>query len=207
MENVTVFDLETIPDESKIDIFPLKLNTRLVDPQKIAEDKTKKEATRDKDMGLDPNFGKICCCSFRDKDKTSTLLSESESELIMEIWNVLANYQQFVTFDGNRFDVPFLIKRSWLLDIYPTVKIDNKKYYTGNHLDLRVILNNWNDYATGTLDFYCQLKLGRGKAGGMDGSMVYPLWQERKLEKIKEYSTDEIELLWELFLSMKGFYY
>jgi len=208
MNDVTVFDLETIPDESKIHLLPEpKARGNLTDPRKIAEDIKKKKEEQAGKMGLDPNFGRICCVSFRDKDKVSSILSENESELLLETWNVLANYKQFATFNGHTFDVPFLIKRSWLLGIVPTVKIDNRKYRIGNHLDLRAILNNWNEYESGTLDFYGRLKLGKGKTEGVDGSMVYPMWQEKKFDEIKEYAEDDAELTWQLFVSMKDYYF
>ena len=74
MNDVITLDLETIPNESKIHLLPEpKLNAKLVNPQKIAEDIKKKKTKQLEEMGLDANFANICCVSFRDKDKASTL--------------------------------------------------------------------------------------------------------------------------------------
>lgn len=208
MNNVTVFDLETIPDESKLHLLPKpEPDSRLKDPRKIAEDIKKKKGEQIKTAGLDPNFGRICCVELRNHQGASSILYKSETDILKEIWNVLSEFQYFATFNGLSFDVPFLLKRSWFAGVKPSVKIDMAKYRIGNHFDLRAILNNWDNYASGTLDTYGQLKLGKGKTEGMDGSMVYEMWKNGRFDEIKKYAEDDAELTWELFLSMKGYFF
>lgn len=208
MDNTVCFDIETIPDESRVNLLPEpEAKGNLKDPLKIAADIEQKRAVQVAKMALESNFGQICCVAFRDKDRVFSILDKSESKVLKETWSILQKYPFFVTFNGLPFDVPFLIKRSWLAGIQPTTKIDCAKYRLGNHFDIRALLNNWDNYATGKLDFYNRLKFGEEKPEDVDGSMVYSLWQEGRFKEIVDHAEDDVERTWNLFLSMEGYYF
>jgi len=208
MDNTVCFDIETIPDESKVDLLPVQYaRGNLKDPSKIAADLEQKKQSQIGKMSLESNFGKICCVAFKDKDRTFSILDASEVKVLKETWLILQKYPFFVTFNGLLFDVPFLIKRSWLAGIRPTTKVDLARYRIGNHFDVRALLNNWDNMAKGKLDFYGQLKLGMAKGNDVDGSMVYALWQEGKFKEIQDHAESDVEITWKLFLSMQGYYF
>ncbi len=56
----------------------------------------------------------------------------SEEELIKKFWEIVPNYQEIITFNGNKFDIPFLLYRSLKHKIRPTYAILDKEY----HIDL-----------------------------------------------------------------------
>jgi DNA polymerase elongation subunit (family B) len=56
----------------------------------------------------------------------------SEEELIKKFWEIVPNYQEIITFNGNKFDIPFLLFRSLKHKIRPTYSLLDKEY----HIDL-----------------------------------------------------------------------
>lgn len=57
---------------------------------------------------------------------------KSEREIIEKFWQIVPNYQEIITFNGNRFDIPFILFRSLVHRIRPTMSLLDKDY----HIDL-----------------------------------------------------------------------
>lgn len=201
MRNAVVLDFETIRDPKAVPFIPEKGPRDRTDPaEKLA---------------FDSNYIMPCVAGFcTATDAWSIGLDDfadvngqcPEYWLIEAVWDELAKFDTVVTFNGFSFDVPLLLKRSWFHGIKPTKIISTRKYAVENHIDVRMVLGNWDSYARGNLDLYAALKFGERKTDGVDGSKVQGLWDAKEYRKIHEYCKDDCRLTWKLFESLKGFY-
>lgn len=209
-------DIETIADPSKIDqLPPVEAAKSLKDSAKIQADiAEKQQAQRDK-MGLDPTTNLICSLATRDVDtgeENAWLLNpdlSNEREILENFWELAHQYDKFVTFNGIAFDVPVIRFHSMIHQVRPSVDIACNKYRIDNHIDIRMILANGDQYAKGDQDYYCKLILGpdQGKPAGIDGSMVQQFWDAGLYNEIKEYNMDEVRKLRLLYHRLLGYYY
>lgn len=214
MYKTICFDLETIADKSVIPLLPpVEAKRNLKDPAKIKADIEQKEADRLSKLGLDPATARICCFGWFDGEagkaynymlEAETL--EAEKKLLQKAWDILSTGDHFVTFNGNQFDVPMLLMRSLVNHVRPAIQISTKKYTITNHTDVRAVLNNWNDYKPGTLDFYSRLLLGRTPKGDFDGSQVQDMWDMELYDDIAKYCMDDCEPTYQIFELMQKYY-
>lgn len=226
MSDILVTDIETIPNMDVVDLMPEpKAHGGLKDPVKIAADIEKKKAEAVDKMGLDPNFGRICVIGYavRDgqrRDRPEGILTsdhhlaeatdDAEKELLAAFWEKAKSHGRIATFNGAGFDIPFIMRRSWLLGVEPTRTFETVawKCATGeaNHIDVRLVLSGGDTKAKGTMDLYGKLKLGCGKTEDMDGSQVWDYWQAGRIDEIRNYCKDDCSRTLELLESLYGYY-
>ena len=204
------FDLETIADRTMMGILPeIKPNGRLTDPAKIAADIEEKKNKQIADMGLDPMMNMICCagwCSERGSGCLSieTDTHEAEKKLLIDFWDLLSEYDYFITFNGRSFDLRCMLLHGITHGIRPSVNIDKGRYNKGNHSDLRLILAGDNQFAKGKLDFFAQKYLGDQKTKGIDGEMVQSYFDMGLHEDIAEYCRKDAELTYQLYQKVEA---
>jgi uncharacterized protein YprB with RNaseH-like and TPR domain len=206
------FDLETIANPLRYDdLPPVEPSSRLKDPEKIKADLEEKKLVQMESMGADKWLNMICVASFRDIEKKTTkslVLGKDmdEKTLLEAIWAELWQYQRFVTFNGMEFDVPVLNAHSCLHRVQIAVTISTRKYYIDNHVDLRMLLNNWDKFGKGTFDFFCKIFLGRGKPEHIDGSYVQHYWDCGLVNDIVAYCEDDVNQLDLLYNRVRGYF-
>ena len=204
------FDLETIADRTMMGILPeIKPSGRLTDPAKIAADIEEKKNKQIADMGLDPMMNMICCagwCSERGSGCLSieTDTHEAEKKLLIDFWDLLSEYDYFITFNGRSFDMRCMLLHGITHGIRPSVNIDKGRYNKGNHSDLRLILAGDNQFAKGKLDFFAQKYLGDQKTKGIDGEMVQSYFDMGLYEDIAEYCRKDAELTYQLYQKVEA---
>lgn len=163
-----VFDIETMPDSSKISLLPepeVKFGN-LKDETKIAEKKAEARAEQIAKMALNPLYGRIICAVFSAPGVNGELESyrltagdddEEEAALIAGCFGVLRqDGARLVTWNGMCFDVPFLFKRAAILGVplhdVPVLPFWCKRYSTGPHIDLMQVWGGWNSQQYAKLD-------------------------------------------------------
>lgn len=212
MHKIITFDTETIADRSVIPLLPpVKADSRLKDPKKIEDSVKTKEIERITKLGLDPATAMICCFGWCDGKKSYHYILESETpeaekKLLQKAWDILSTGDHFVTFNGIGFDVPMLLMRSLVNRSRPAVQISTAKYRITNHTDVRAILNNWNDYKAGTLDFYSRLLLGKTPKEELDGSQIQDAWDLELYDDIGEYCQKDCEATYQIYELMQKYY-
>src|SRR5688572_23487260 len=114
-----VFDIETspLPEEEALKFEPkFEPDGRLKDETKIAEDLARKRTEWLQDCALRPQTGKVAAIGILDDDgQITTQVRFPEEDLIYWFWNDVLNSDPntaYLTFFGNGFDLPFLIRRS-----------------------------------------------------------------------------------------------
>ena len=210
---ICVFDLETIGDPSIIPHLPeLEADTRLKDPAKIQANIKMKSEKRIAELALQPTSAMICCFGYcHDDGETNAIVltkgdRATERKLLLQAWEILAEADQFVTFNGLNFDLPVLLMRSMINKVRPAVKISRKKYSTDNHCDIRGVLGNYDTYAKGTLDFYSRILLKKSAKDDVDGSMVGEMFAMELFDEISDYCQSDVKLTYELYELLAKYY-
>jgi predicted PolB exonuclease-like 3'-5' exonuclease len=163
-------------------------------------------------MGLDPWTSLICAFAFYDHAGASGFAiledesADGEAALLHQIWGVLERYNQFVTFNGNEFDVPVLRAHSLLRRVRPSVNISTKKYQISNHFDVRAVLTGWDKYARGTMDWFLQRILGRSKPEDISGALVQDYWDCGATNQIADYCQGDAKDTWDLYQVVSEYY-
>lgn len=208
-----VYDLETIADPKVLEFLPpVEANKSLKNPEKIAEDIAKKKVKQIEELGLDKTTCLVCCVSMMDVDKKEPfhiLLDPDLNEKILldKFWEIASEYDRFISFNGIPFDAPILTFRSMVNRVQPSVTISIKKYQITNHIDLRMILGDWDKYAKGTLDFYAKILGVEGKTEGLDGSLVQQMWDCGCYQEITDYCDQDVLATRRLYERMNGYYF
>ena len=224
----SVFDIETIPSQTLLDdlrpqpdMSKIKYgNTKnTFDRAKIeAAYIADFEAKLDKILSLDPYYCQVCVLVWYDSWTGEYLeLSASdetqERDLLHSFWYWLAlRHQQYIPivgFNSLSFDFPVVITRSMLQDVAvdPAILRDMMKRQDANntyHVDLMQRLATRNPFSNQiqahSLDWNCRrFGITSPKQDGMDGSKVYPMFQEGKIPEILEYCKQDVLATAQLF--------
>lgn len=84
-------------------------------------------------------------------ESTYTCKERTEKELLEEFWDGARSYDTFVTFNGRSFDIPFILHRSVVCGVKPTVDLLGVRYLTKQTLPYHIALQD-------ELSFYGAIK-------------------------------------------------
>lgn len=209
-----VFDLETVGkdfdqlDESEKDYLLNNLEKNEEDKE-LAKTKT----------ALYSIFGKICAIGAMDvyrnkgfvlslsnkeimpeKDNFEYEIFENEKELIKRFWEKCANFEQFVTYNGEGFDFPYLMIRSGINRVKMPFEI---RKWSDKFIDLQNKIRQNRAY---TLEMLCKaFGIKNPKEEGVHGNNVSCLFKDEEFNKIADYVARDATATAELFLIWKNY--
>lgn len=224
-----IFDIETIGyDFDKLDETTKFSLTRWI-KREAGDDKGKHNALlADVREGLSfsPLTGEIVAIgvydTVRDKgvvyyDIGGEIIDEKEEDnitfkpmtelgMLQSFWNGALHYNEFVSFNGRSFDVPFLMMRSAIHGLKPGVNLMANRYlgnqpYNVKHIDLLDQLSFYGAVRRkGSLHLFCQaFGIKSPKARGINGGDVGRLHSEGEYEKIAKYNSWDLIATVELY--------
>ncbi|MDI9681557.1 3'-5' exonuclease [Burkholderia cenocepacia] len=223
MTPILVFDIETIPDVDgirRLEDLPATLDDAAVAEHAFA-------ARREKTGSdfLPHHLQRIAAisCVFRDNNgfrvRSLGTPQDNEATLIQSFYRVIEKYTpQLVSWNGGGFDLPVLHYRALVHGIpatrYWDLGEDDREFkwnnyisrYHSRHTDLMDVLAMYQSRANAPLDALAKLCGFPGKLG-MDGSQVWPAFQDGRIEEIRNYcETDVVNtyLLYCRFQLMRG---
>lgn len=124
----------------------------------------------------------------------------SEKEILEKFWQEIRNYQQFITFNGRKFDCPFIMLRSAILKVRPSRNLMPYRYSDAEHIDLLDQLTFYDAFRRFPLDFYCRsFGLDNKKLEGMSGEKVQEYFKKGKFLEIARYCAADVKATAELF--------
>lgn len=206
-----VFDIETVgEDYSKL----AKADQKYL-LESLEKDKPPKEAKER--TGLYPLYGFVAFVgmmnptsgkgkvlgltkkAFKPEDKNFDYEKcKDEAGILNRFWEIASGYEQFVTFNGKRFDVPFLIFRSLINKVKVLTDINK----TGRHIDLAQSISPYG-VRMFRLEAICRaLGISDPKEKGVSGLHVAKLYKGKKYKDIVDYvardavSTAELYKRW-----------
>lgn len=125
-----------------------------------------------------------------------------EAELLAEFWRMIgSNAARIVTFNGRGFDGPFLMIRSALHGVAPTVNLAGYRFAVNPHCDLAEVLS-FHGAVRGNfgLDYWCRrFGITSPKEEGLDGSRVQEYYENGRLEEIVSYCARDVVATAELY--------
>ena len=145
-----------------------------------------------KKASLDALTSRIVCIGVVMVDgfeakSAAAFTSEDEAELLRSFWSYLGQNKvfRFITHNGLSFDLPFLWRRSVILNVKPVVNLDLRKYRTDFVFDTMCVWGNWEMRNSVSLEALSEaLGLGR-KTGGAEE--VFGLWRAKEYSKLADY--------------------
>lgn len=136
----------------------------------------------------------------------STFKQMSEEEMLIHFWEGVKHYQEFVSFNGRSFDVPFLMVRSAVHRVRPTKNLLTNRYLSSQrsgarHIDLLDQLSFYGAVRRkGNLHLWCKaMGIESPKADGITGDDVGRLFAEKKFLDIARYNAGDLRATKELY--------
>lgn len=142
------------------------------------------------------------------REKQNMRFHLDEARTLRSFWKLLkdfnVNRDLIIAHNGLCFDLPFLIKRSLINRIKPSVKLTFARYRTQPIYDTMQVWSNWNwkQYIS-LADLAEVLKVGVSKTEGMDGSKVYDQFCAGNHQKIAEYNLNDVMVLRAIYYVME----
>jgi DNA polymerase elongation subunit (family B) len=123
----------------------------------------------------------------------------TEKEILEKFWDVIKDYNQFITFNGRGFDCPFILIRSAIHRIKPKKDLMPSRY-NNMHVDL---LDQLTFYGATrrrfSLDMWCRaFGIKSPKEGGITGYEVKDLFKAGKYIDIARYCVGDLRATREL---------
>jgi len=118
-----------------------------------------------------------------------------ERELLEEFWRTLGRARRIVTFNGRAFDGPYLMLRSALLGVAPSMNLAGQRFSIDPHCDLSDVLTFHGAIGydrTYGLDYWCRRFDIESPKGSIDGSQVGRAYREGRIEDIGEYCLRDV---------------
>lgn len=198
-----ILDIETIPHPDAHQwADPVRPDSRLKDPAKIAESIKEKTAERDERMGLDADLNMCCAIGVHavgEADPVVYLCSNEleEREHLKMLWALYAKAPaRFITFNGHHFDLPVVLLRSLYLQVaHPNIDIP-ARWVKNSHVDLFDTLscNGARDRKdVKGLKFYAK-RFGIPVYDDIDGSDVAAMVKAGEWEKVHNHCLFDLDL-------------
>ncbi len=229
-----VFDIETIGEDFEtLDETTQKALTYWIEKQAQTQQEADKQFVEVKNnLGFSPLTGQIVAVGVYDveKDKGAVYfqapqaeISDSEEdnikfrvldekEMLEQFWNLAQKYDEFVSFNGRTFDVPFLLIRSAIHGIRPTKNLMANRYFSSQpknakHIDLLDQLTFYGAVRRrGSLHLFARaFGIESPKAAGITGDQVGQLFQEKKFLDIAKYNVGDLIATKKLFEKWEKF--
>jgi hypothetical protein len=127
-----------------------------------------------------------------------TYRSRSEAAMLEEFWEGVAEYETIVTFSGRSFDVPFLLHRSVICQVVPTIDLMRYRYLTQQvqpyHIDLADQLTFYGAIQKRpSLHMFCRAYgIESPKSHGIAGDDVAGLYAAKQFLDIARYNSHDL---------------
>lgn len=227
-----VFDLETVGESwEKIDqLTKLGLIKSYEKKARNQEEKLNAEADAQNGLGLSPFTGEIITIGmfdtnagkgaimFQSPDDELAEFEEgdfkyiplTEKQMLAMFWNKAKLNLEFVTYNGRGFDVPYLLIRSIVHKIKPTIDLMSNRYinsqYGAKHYDLQDLLTFYGATNRVSLHLVCRaFGITSPKTLGVDGDDVNELFQNKRYLDIARYNAADVLATKELFSIYRSF--
>lgn len=161
-------------------------------------------------FGLDPTTGRVIVIGVLDVGtRAETVFADdSEKELLSKFWDWLAANERepYVTFNGKRFDIPFLNVRSAIHGLAPSKVIPADPLTTHPHFDVREVFEGNDRRRRGSLDYFTAIFGIPSPKSKMDGAQVNDAYAEGRLDDIVQYCLEDCRATAAIYERLAPFY-
>lgn len=197
------FDIETIPSDEEhksayLEILKKKVNKN---GNSAMTDTAIYEST-----SFEGTFGRICCIGIIKEVDDRVILKEvfsgEEKEILQKFWKVASDVDRFIGHNIWAFDLPFIYKRSVIDRVKPRI-LNLARYRNMPIYDTMLEWELWNFGKAQKLDTLAKIFSLPTSKDEMDGSMVWPYYQEGRLDEICKYCMKDVELTRKVYKRME----
>jgi len=218
--NKLVFDIETVgEDYEQMDPVTQETLTKWI-KKDAADDAQYQKLLADlkEGLGFSPLTGQIVAIGILDVEQNKGVvyfqapgqqLAEfeqgsfkfkpmTEKEMLENFWEGAKKYQEFISFNGRGFDVPFLVARSAANKVKITKDLMSNRYLSSQkfgamHIDLLDQLTFCGATSRKALHLWCRaLGIESPKSKGVDGNSVAALFKDKKFIDIAKYNSADL---------------
>jgi len=137
---------------------------------------------------------------FESEDGYVKYIGLPEKAILERFWEYVIKANKLISFNGLHFDFPFLILRSAMLKIKPSINLLSKNAQRNIHIDLLDELTLHGKLRKFNLDFYCKaFGIISPKEHGITGMDVKELYRANKIDEIAIYCSKDVWATYELF--------
>lgn len=183
-----VLDIETVP---------LK-----IEDDDIIEYLMDKKFTR----GLHPVFSKIIVIGVKEEDEDPIIFyGDDEPEIIKKFWKFFYEKRPnlIVTFNGYKFDIPFIYIRSLInkIELTPTVGINQNKWRLeqSNHYDLMLAFSGIDSFQWVSLEILCRMNGITVSDNRTDYEDIEESYKKSEWDPIIEHNKQDLVMTEELY--------
>ncbi len=223
-----VFDIETIGEDfDSFDETTKRVLTKWIERESDTEAEHKQYLADVKNRtGLSPLTGEVAAIGVLDaerdqgavyfqwpraeakefEDKGIKFQPMGENEMLEKFWDIARQYDEFISFNGRSFDVPFLMLRSAINKIRPSKNLMSNRYLDRQrddalHIDLYDQLNFQGAVRRrDSLHLYTRaFGIDSPKASGVSGDGVAALYKEGKFTDIARYNAGDLRATRDLY--------
>jgi len=155
---------------------------------------------------LDPNYSKIIMIGVKKNDEeTKVIFGDTEKDIITDFWKFLNNNfnagDMTVTFNGYRFDVPFLNLRTCINKVKMPISINLNPWIMdkSNHFDVMRFFSQNETFTNPSLFILAMLNGIEVAKERIESSEIERLYKNKNWEKIKDHCIQDIVLLEAVF--------
>ena len=196
------FDLETKGDPDAGDHIEVKVPANYKDPAKIEAYVAEAKAEAISRAALDPDLGHIVAIAYKFGGEATGCLTGDENDILDSFWRLYrSSYGRVCGYNIVGFDLPFLLRRSMVWGIKPSMPVMYKKYSTFPVLDLMGVLYNWDKAKS--LKWVAKRHGLVNPLPDLNGSMV----EDMDLETLIAYAKNDVDLTYQLYKLMRGVYF
>jgi DNA polymerase elongation subunit (family B) len=201
MKPALIFDIETgaLPLETikSLGILPtFKAPANYKDPEKIKSKEAEHEQEVMERAALDPTISKVLAIGYVNSDGTVDTVTGNETDLLSDFWarikRLVEKQHKLIGFNICGFDLPFLIRRSWINGVPVSNALRRGRYWNDHYIiDLADVwkLGVYNDNIS--LDRLSKV-LGIGQKSG-SGKDFHKMLEENPAKAL-EYLRTDLEL-------------
>lgn len=207
-----VFDIETIPlemesySQAQIAYIKKKLDAALRRDPTI--DLAQKQ---DELRGTDPYLARIVCIGlyYPKLGKSLALTNEDEKVILESFWNTISGFNGiFISYNGIKFDVPFIIRRSLHHGIRPTnfSFLQHTKYDAfPPHFDVLLQISGGREQFYSLHEACDFFGVPSPKEGGIVASQVAAAYKEGRIQEIADYCLRDLVSTYKVFEKVRPF--
>lgn len=229
-----IFDIETKGEDFEaVDATTQEMLTKWIKKEAYSDEEYEEALQEMKDgLGFSPLTGEIVAIGVLDSERNKGAVfyqdptgkdqeteeegikfkPSSEKEMLESFWSAVDNYQEFVSFNGRCFDVPFLVVRSAIHKIRPSKDLLSNRYLNSQRFDAKHIdlIDQLSFYGAvrkkGSLHMWCRaFGIKSPKADGVTGDDVSRLFKEGRYLDIARYNVGDLHATKELYEQWKEY--
>ncbi|MEM2934345.1 MAG: ribonuclease H-like domain-containing protein [Methanocellales archaeon] len=159
---------------------------------------------KDIDRKFHPLFSKVILIGIKPRNQKSKFFyGDDESKILLDLWDYLrkSNLDLIVSFNGYRFDIPFLYVRSLLNEVKPSLPINTNKYNMdrSNHFDCMLALSHYDVFPWVSLEIACRMFKIEIPQCEVKGSQIRECYKNGKWEGIIKKCEADLTMLEKLY--------